>query len=109
MTELTAKVFHLRNCAITVYRSKRDRKGPRYAPGQLRHCLVSGPSVVGGILPLVYLLPLRPSDPENPERIRRLPRELLRTIGAPVPRKAFAGGRLPPGGIRIWQVRSPGS
>jgi hypothetical protein len=68
----------------------------RAQPRRVRHRLIGGASCIGGILPLVYLLPCRPTDPENPEMIRRLPRDLLRTIGAPIPRMAFAKGALRP-------------
>jgi hypothetical protein len=66
--------------------------------------MVSGRNYLGGIFLLVYLLPLRPADPHDPERILRLPRDLLRTIGPPIPRAAFLGGGLPVH-ARIWQVR----
>ena len=76
----------------------------RRPPRHVRQRLVGGPSCIGGILPLVYLLPDRPTDPENPELIRKLPRDLLRTIGAPIPRMSFAKGALPPP-VSIWRVR----
>jgi hypothetical protein len=77
------------------------KRGPK-----LRYGLYSRPSVVGGILPLVYLLPTRPSDPENEEYALRLPRELLKTIGEPIgyrwvsPR--IAGGK--PTRVMIWRA-----
>jgi hypothetical protein len=74
-------------------------------PRRVRHRLIGGASCIGGILPLVYLLPCRPTDPENPEMIRRLPCDLLRTIGAPIPRMAFAKGALRPP-VRIWRVHA---
>ena len=56
------------------------------------------------ILPMVYLLPTRPADPKNPEFFKKLSRDLLRSIGEPLPRIAFARGALPPP-VLIWRVR----
>jgi hypothetical protein len=82
-------------------------KGQKRLRGQTRHRLVGAPSwisEIGGITPLFYFLPTRPTDPENPKLIRNLPRDLLRMIGAPIPRMAFAYGALPPP-VSIWLVR----
>jgi hypothetical protein len=75
-----------------------------WLPRQVQRRIIGGPSCIGGILPLVYLLPARPTDPENPDLIRRLPRDLLRTIGPPIPRMQFGNGALPPP-VLIWRVR----
>jgi hypothetical protein len=83
---------------------KKEPQSCRRLPGHVRRHLVGGPSCIGGILSLVYLLPGRPTDPENPELIRKLPRDLLRTIGPPIPRMSFANGALPPP-VLIWRVR----
>jgi hypothetical protein len=76
----------------------------RRLPRQVQRRIIGGPSCIGGTLPLVYLLPARPTDPENPELIRRLLRDLLRTIGPPIPRMQFGKGVLPPP-VSIWRVR----
>jgi hypothetical protein len=83
---------------------KKKPSRPRWLPGQVRRRIVCGPSCIGGILPIVYLLATRPTDPENPEMIRRLPRDLLRTIGPSIPYTAFLNGALRPP-VRIWRIR----
>jgi hypothetical protein len=81
-----------------------SRKSPPKSPRRLRWRMVSGRSCIGGILPMVYLLPSRPADPKNPKLFKKLPRDLFRTIGEPLPRIAFARGALPPP-VKIWRVR----
>ncbi len=82
----------------------RSAKSPPKSPRRLRRRLVSSRSCLGGILPMVYLLPTRPADPKNPEFFQKLPRDLLRSIGEPLPRIAFACDALPPP-VLIWRVR----
>ena len=107
--EQIGQAFHLGECKIVVYRDM-HRRPPhlRRKPGTMPYYLVSGPSCIGGILPIVYLLPSRPPDFEDRDRYRRLPRDVLRTIGVPIPKAAFCGGRLTFGPLRIWRVRVPG-
>jgi hypothetical protein len=97
-------VIKLRNGIVTVRPPLQFKVGVR-PRGKVRYCLVSGRNFLGGIFPLVYLLPLRPADPHRPERTLKLPPDLLRTIGPPIPRASFVGGGLP-GPARIWQVRT---
>jgi hypothetical protein len=103
--------FRLGEFKIVVYRDKyRVPKRYRHRRGRMRHYLVSGPTVIGGMFDLVYLLPSRSPHLVDSERFRRLPRDLLRTFGPPIPAVAFAGGRLRPlkAGIRVWRIRVPG-
>jgi hypothetical protein len=78
--------------------------GQKKLRGQTRHHLVGAPSWIGelgGIAPLFYSLPARPTDPENPKLIRKLPRDLSQMIGTPIPRMAFAYGALSASGFDL--------
>ena len=97
-------VIQLRDSVVTVRPPLQFEAGVR-PRGKVRYCLVTGRNYLGGIFPLVYLLPLRPPHPHHPERVLRLPPDLLRTIGPPIPRASFVGGGLPVPS-RIWQVRT---
>jgi hypothetical protein len=97
-------VIKLRDGIVTVRPPLQFKAGVR-PRGKVRYCLVTGRNNLGGIFPLVYLLPLRPADPHRPERTLKLPPDLLRTIGSPIPRPSFVGGGLPVP-VRIWQVRT---